>query len=205
MKTIEYRTIDKSSWPRGEWDHEPDKRQWQDEATGLPCLIVRQRDSGHLCGYVGVPKSHALHGRDYGQEIVATQAMLGSPCNPDKTSIISLFASSLRGIDGAIRLDCLAQVHGGLTFADKCQPTGDESRDVCHVAESPEEDGVWWFGFDCMHCDDMYGMAYPGGRARLTNRGTYRTFEYVAAECADLAAQLKQLESIELAPESAEA
>ena len=29
MKTIEYRTIDKSAWPRGEWDAEPDKMQWR--------------------------------------------------------------------------------------------------------------------------------------------------------------------------------
>lgn len=64
METLEYRTIDKSSWVRGEWDGEPDKRQWQDEATGLPCLIVRG-PSGALCGYVGIPDSHPLHGKSY--------------------------------------------------------------------------------------------------------------------------------------------
>lgn len=48
MDTREYRTIDKSD---GEWKDEPDKIQWQDEATGFPCLIVRG-PSGALCGYV---------------------------------------------------------------------------------------------------------------------------------------------------------
>jgi hypothetical protein len=65
MKTIAYRTIDKSSWPRGAWDDEPDKKQWQDTATGLPCLIVRN-GVGALCGYVGVPRWHPWHGRQYG-------------------------------------------------------------------------------------------------------------------------------------------
>jgi hypothetical protein len=61
MKTLEYRTRDKSGWPPGPWQDEPDKKQWLDEATGLPCLIVRNR-CGALCGYVGVPKTHGLHG-----------------------------------------------------------------------------------------------------------------------------------------------
>jgi len=65
METREYRTIDKSEWPlRGEWDDEPDKVQWQDEATGLPCLIVRG-PVGALCGYVGVSEGHPLFGVDY--------------------------------------------------------------------------------------------------------------------------------------------
>lgn len=40
MQCREYTTKDKSDWPRGEWDNEPDKVQFQDEATGLPCLII---------------------------------------------------------------------------------------------------------------------------------------------------------------------
>jgi hypothetical protein len=48
----------------GEWQEEPDKMQWIDEETGLDCLIVRG-PSGALCGYVGLPKSHKLHGVDY--------------------------------------------------------------------------------------------------------------------------------------------
>jgi hypothetical protein len=57
MQTIEYRTQDKTTWGSGPWQHEPDKKQWRDEATGYPCLIVRNR-MGALCGYVGVCKTH---------------------------------------------------------------------------------------------------------------------------------------------------
>lgn len=64
MKTIEYTFVDKAAWPRGLWDDEPDKVQWQDQATGLPCLIVRN-DSGALCGYVGVMKGHPCYARHY--------------------------------------------------------------------------------------------------------------------------------------------
>ena len=65
MKTIEYRTVDKSSWPIGVWQEEPDKRQWMDEASGLPCLIVRNPSLGHLCGYVGVPPHHPDFCKEY--------------------------------------------------------------------------------------------------------------------------------------------
>lgn len=63
METIEYHTKDKSGWGVGPWQDEPDKRQWADEATGLPCLIVRPH--GSLCGYVGVPPGHWAHGVHY--------------------------------------------------------------------------------------------------------------------------------------------
>lgn len=66
MKTIDSTHINKSTWTRGPWDHEPDKRQWRDEATGLPCLIVRG-PAGALCGYVGVPVGHRAYEVNYGR------------------------------------------------------------------------------------------------------------------------------------------
>lgn len=67
MQTKQWNTIDKRTWPRGPWDHEPDKLQWQDEATGLVCLIDRKEHLGIFCGYVGVPSGHPLHGKDVDQ------------------------------------------------------------------------------------------------------------------------------------------
>lgn len=49
---------------RGAWDTEPDKRQWTDAETGLPCLI-RRGPHGALCGYVGVPDGHPAFERHY--------------------------------------------------------------------------------------------------------------------------------------------
>lgn len=68
METITYKTIDraKQGWPTGgDWDTEPDKIQWADEATGLPCLAVRNGYYGHWCGYVGVSEGHPWHGKSY--------------------------------------------------------------------------------------------------------------------------------------------
>lgn len=153
MKTIEYRTMDKSAWGPGPWQSEPDKRQWQDEATGLPCLIVRNRVGG-LCGYVGVSEGHPSYEKDY---------------------------------DNAGDFE----VHGGLTFANHCQP-GDESKHVCHKPEPGEPDHVWWLGFDCVHCFDIA----PGMDRHGRTESVYRDFAYVAGECASLAKQLVAVKAL---------
>ena len=54
---------DKSKWPDGPWKTEPDEERWADEETGLHCAIFRN-GIGSLCGYVGIPESHPLHGMD---------------------------------------------------------------------------------------------------------------------------------------------
>lgn len=65
--------LDKTPAPRrpinarygdGPWRDEPDRDEWRDPATGLPCLIVRGPVFGQWCGYVAVPPGHPLHGTD---------------------------------------------------------------------------------------------------------------------------------------------
>lgn len=62
MQQREWTTIDKADWPRGAWDHEPDKVQF--EAHGLPCLLHRG-PGGHWCGYVGVAEGHRYFQKNY--------------------------------------------------------------------------------------------------------------------------------------------
>jgi hypothetical protein len=64
MKQLEWTFVDKSAWLRGPWDSEPDKLQWTDEATGLPCLVHRG-PCGALCGYVGVAEGHPWFEKAY--------------------------------------------------------------------------------------------------------------------------------------------
>lgn len=84
-------------------------------------------------------------------------------------------------------------VHGGLTYASKCQG------DLCHTPEPGESDDVWWLGFDCGHAWDKS----PGMDATLRKVGVdpvaleasdfrmaYRTLEYVREETENLAEQL---------------
>lgn len=65
METIEYTgVINRTNWPAGPWDSEPqDKVQWQDAATGLPCMVKRNH-FGAWCGYVGVEEGHPAYEAD---------------------------------------------------------------------------------------------------------------------------------------------
>ena len=181
MKTITYETnpqIDKTGWPPGEWDNEPDKKQWEDKATGLPCLAVRNR-MGAWCGYVGVPKGHRFHGMHY-DEVHLRNEIVEDPYPP---------------------------AHGGLTFADTCMEGAPEAEGVCHVPEPGEPDDVWWLGFDCLHGGDLApGMIRfhlmveetlsEEQRQERKEYGwrdweTYKPLSYVQDQCADLAAWLK--------------
>lgn len=55
---------DREKWGAGPWDDEPDKVQWLDHETRLPCLIIRN-PMGGLCGYVGVGTGHPWFGVHY--------------------------------------------------------------------------------------------------------------------------------------------
>jgi hypothetical protein len=162
MKT-ESLIIDKSTWGAGPWENEPDRFEW--EHLGFPCLAVRN-ESGCWCGYVAVPPTHPLHGKDYDDVDVG--------------------------------------VHGGLTYANKCQGH------ICYVPKPGEPDDVWWFGFDCAHSGDFrpeyhsrfihYGYPfsselYDHARAIKANTWTvdvYRTLEYVREQTETLVQQLQK-------------
>lgn len=148
METKSYTNVDREGWPPGPWDGEPDKLQWPDTATGLPCLAVRHPQYGHWCGYVGVPPGHPWYGVDWSE-----------PC---------------------------VEVHGGLTFANRCQEGFDEGRGVCHVA--PGEPEPYWLGFDCAHAWDE--SPQDAARWGINKYGEYRTLDYVQQQCGSLAAQI---------------
>lgn len=105
MQIKEYTTVDKSAWARGPWDGEPDKRQWPDPDTGLPCLAVRG-PAGAWCGYVGVMPGHPWHGKDY-------DACVSPELHDDHESD-----------DKGWHYNCtpsgILRAHGGLTFASGC-------------------------------------------------------------------------------------
>jgi hypothetical protein len=92
--------------------------------------------------------------------------------------------------------DADVEVHGGLTFADRCDDDAPEDRGICHVPAPGRPKDVWWFGFDCHHFMD-FG---PGMAAREAALGmppipsslgeSYKTIGYVQRECARLAEQL---------------
>ena len=65
MKTKEWQDYpERWQFRPGPWRDEPDRIQWRDEATGLPCLMARG-GVGAWCGYVGVDQTSSLYGKDY--------------------------------------------------------------------------------------------------------------------------------------------
>lgn len=63
------RPIDRSGWRHGPWDRELDAGGWL-HPSGLKCLILRATSMGALCGYVGLPVSHRLHGLGYDHDLL---------------------------------------------------------------------------------------------------------------------------------------
>lgn len=135
MKTIEYRTIDKSSWAKGPWQDEPDKVQWQDPTTGLACLIVRG-PIGALCGYVGVPPGHEAFGRDYDSLDLSAHGGLtfahGCSNGPEATSICHLPEEGEPDGVWWLGFDC---AHGGDLAPSPTYTVflGDTYRDLAYV------------------------------------------------------------------------
>jgi len=147
-KTIEFHQLKKTE---GEWKYEPDKMQWVDPETKLDCMIVRHDRLYHLCGYVGVPKSHSCFGKNYD--------------------------------------DVYVEVHGGLTFSEKCNPEPNDMG-ICHIKELGTNEEVFWFGFDCAHLGDKS----PGMEKYSFNKtDQYRNFAYLIEQTINLAKQLKEL------------
>lgn len=153
---------------RGPWDDEPDKGQWVDEATGLDCLIVRGPMVA-LCGYVGAPPGHPWHGKDYNECVIGCGAEW---CEHTPEGLVG--------------------VHGGLTFSGGCDERAAEGVGICHVPEPGRPADVWWFGFDCAHAFDLAPAMIDvlGPRSFLARDEVYRTWDYVAEQCAHLAEQL---------------
>lgn len=171
MQNLEWTTKDKSTWPKGVWQNEPDKKQWLDESTGYPCLIVRNA-IGALCGYVGVAQNHKCHGKDY-RDIENDIEVHGSltfadPCHPRDDPGMGICHLVDDGEDDNIwwfGFDC-AHSFDFVPYGQR-----DVFRDFLNSVDS---------------------MCAPAPDA---SRGQYRDLAYVTAEVQSLAQQLKALEA----------
>lgn len=81
-------------------------------------------------------------------------------------------------------------VHGGITYANKC-----DGERICHVAAPEEADDLWWLGFDCHHSWDFA----PGHEAITRSLGlqsddgdVYRDVAYTRNQTEHLAEQLAE-------------
>lgn len=139
---------DRTGWPAGEWDNEPEDRIDFIHA-GFACLMLRG-PIGSWCGYVGVPETHPAFGKGYD--------------------------------------DVDVDVHGGLTYANKC------NGQICHVAQPGMPEEVYWLGFDTAHLGDESPGLLKHSFISKKDYESYKNIAYVKAEVEQLAEQLAILE-----------
>jgi hypothetical protein len=158
---------------------------------GYP-YVVAVMDLGHRCGYVGVDSSHPLYGHPYGKPSPALpKTLMGDDEEIGKRGIIPLFCMNHE--DDFFSPDVFMNVHGGITYsAGRHYP----------MRMTRGKKTIWWFGFDCAHCDDApdidlipdpFLKAHYGMTMTMMG-GVVRTREYVHDECVNLAAQLACLD-----------
>ena len=164
MTSPEHEVVDRTGWPPGPWDDEPDRVDFP-KLSGFPAFALRS-PQGNWCGYVGVPAGHPCYRRGY--EGYHGEADEHGETLPDPVGGL--------------------EVHGGITYTHQC-----EGR-ICHVPEPGEPDDIWWLGFDCAHAGDLtLAMFKFGEMAFISSRARYRDIAYVRAECEKLAAQFAEL------------
>lgn len=172
MQTREWTFCDKTAWGNGPWLHEPDKLQWPDPATGLPCLIVRNDQvTGALCGYVGVPPGHSLHGKRYddAQDLEVHGGLnFADSCRPRQ------------GDQGICHLAEPGEPDDIWWFGFHCSRVGDLSPKLDSMDSLLKTDPI----LKELHAS-MEALHIPGE--------TYRDLDYVKAQVTSLAAQLAAL------------
>ena len=171
------------------------------EHMGYRCVITLNY-MGFRCGYVGIPKTNTLYnksGRDY-LEIKKADIE-----DREISGVFQLLSCCLDE-DERVPIDAYFQVHGGITYAS--------SGENVHFTD---ENDLWWFGFDCDHCDDRKDFAAVDATWDMTAKnklekelikaakvmrrldklhpiGEIRTVDYVMDQCKLLAEQLKEFE-----------
>jgi len=145
---VAWRWVDRSGWPAGEWDDEPHNydRWWHGD---VQCAIIRNRTSGVWCGYALIPADHpwSQQASDMGYDFPC----LGGPFDS-------------------------AEVHGGVTFAHRYDPSTGEG---C--------EGLW-VGFDCSHLYDR--APYVRDSAFIEPGSQYRSQAYARQQTEGLAQQI---------------
>lgn len=157
---------------------------------GLRCVVILS-GMGHRCGYVGIQKGHPLYGKKYSDNC---KILLKSTIENEPIGECGIIPLMCMGNSEYTSPECYFNVHGGVTYSNG----GSNSK-------YPVESDLWWFGFDCAHCNDgkdyktalKYGLITKEAYTYLTELDkmypvdeTIRTQEYVENQCKNFAEQL---------------
>ena len=123
--------------------------------------------NGHHCGYVDIPKTHPLYGKEYNDCVPELKQLFEKQVETmtaeegiEKFGIINLFCSIGWDDEEGPRVSMLIPVHGGITYS------------------AITTNGMWRFGFDCGHLDDNL---------------TKCDVDYCVKECEQMAEKLKAI------------
>lgn len=159
-------------------------------SSGLRCVAIAG-DSGHRCGYVGLPKSHPLYGVSYGAYSPALDALWATAKEGPvgDRGIIPIFCALLNEADEVQPTpELVFDVHGSITYASS------------EAGYPVEHDDLWWYGFDCAHAGDAKDFDLLKDEhlrdihTEFGNEGVVRDLAFVVEECEKLAAQLASME-----------
>jgi hypothetical protein len=199
MDTI-FDISDRTGWPAGPWDGEPDRATWVHDETGARCTL-RRGPLGSWCGYVGLRPNHPAAGKRYQDlDIRGEELTYGHYCeaiNEDEWIRYRMARESWV-------TESLIFPHGDAARHLREDRKGNTSTlngyrkwmqhwVLCHD-DCPH--GLWWLGFDTAHLFDVIpGMLmhlhgrmvdlYPMGR-----RPTYKTLDWMVTETNRLATEL---------------
>lgn len=176
-----FNLIDKSTWPVGPWNAEPDLSWWYDEGSKLPCAIFRSVVTGALFGAVGVPEGHAYHMRPIPIDITCHWGLQASGMTVfwDGTDSLSDMAEEMNNMHKNFN-NCW-----WFTFA--CNQVGD----FC-----PAE-AKFWQEVDLEKIQKEYEgstfihKAFYMREVHSKYIGNYKDINFVKAECQKIACQLE--------------
>ena len=174
-ENVELRTGWSFVAPNGPWDDEhTNYTKWRDPDTGYLCVVRRALNHGQWNGYVLVDRNHPLSGRDYRETMEELEWMSKKQRHAPSEGAPDYFAM-LFDSEGSI--SSALNTHGGVTYGGWNYETG-----------------LWSFGFDTAHCDDVA----PALTSFLMDIGvgTYKDRKYVMDQAKSLARQIKQAENV---------
>lgn len=151
------------------------------KSHGFFCCVYRMGFNGALNGYVAVPETHSLYGKDYSDKVVLKES---AELKFNGNYIGLLCTDPNEAESGIWSLDMAINVHGGLTFA----------ADSLYGVEDSVLGNLWWFGFDTSHSGDAKPYHDEIDRKFKSLRDTeqYRDFDYVKEQTISLAQQLSR-------------
>ena len=134
---------------------------------GLRCVVIFT-SMGHRCGYVGIPKTHTLYGKDYDEEF-----------NEENS------------------IECHFDIHGGITYASSSMVSPIESNglwwlgfDLAHYMDGKDLDLALKYELldesTYLKLKEVENM-YP------ISETTVKTLDYCIDECKSLAKQLSEV------------